>query len=130
MNIRSLLYCPENFTQMPRTKKASTRAKVQRGDQTTFGSTKLNSVESDNLSEYDPSDDDETLSEDEEGGTLDSTTAMQQLYAVFLPIHLKPQVKSNEHKNGVSHLIILGNIVVMDCIKRLKGRKHQTQTEA
>ena len=116
MDIRSLLYCPEIFTQMPRTKKASTRAKVQRGDQTTFGSTKLNSAESDNLSEYDPSDNDETLSEDEEGGTLDYITAMQKLYAVFLPMHLKPQVKSNEHENGVSCLNILG---IQHCCDRL-----------
>jgi hypothetical protein len=76
--------------------------------QTAFGSTKVESAESDNVSEYDPSDDDETLSEDEEGGTLDSITTMQQLYSIFLPMHLKLQVKSTEHKNGVSHLIIFG----------------------
>jgi hypothetical protein len=33
---------------------------------------------------------------------------MQQLYSVFLPVHLKPQVKSTEHENGVSHVIIFG----------------------
>jgi hypothetical protein len=37
---------------------------------------KIKSAESDNVSEYNPSDDDETLSEDEEGGTLDSITTM------------------------------------------------------
>lgn len=132
MDIWGLLYHPEDFNQMPRSKKASTRAKVQRQNhQTMFGSTKLTSTESDNLSEYDPSDDDNTLSENEDGGTLDSITAMQQLYAVFLPMHLKPPVKSNKDENGVSCLNILSphNIMVTDCIKRLKGRRHQTQTK-
>src|SRR5882762_2475846 len=110
---------------MPHAKKSSTQAKLQRVGQTTFGSIKIKSAESDNVSEYDPSDDDETLSEDEEGGTLDSITTMQQLYSVFLPPHLKPQAKNTEHENRVSNLIIFGIIVVMDCIKRLKSRSHQ-----
>jgi hypothetical protein len=83
---------------MPHAKKASMQAKLQHVGQTTCGSTKGKSAESDNVSEYDPSDDDETLSEDEEGGTLDSITTMQQLYSVFIPRHLKPQVKSTEHQ--------------------------------
>jgi len=110
---------------MPHAKKASMQAKLQHVGQTTCGSTKGKSAESDNVSEYDPSDDDETLSEDEEGGTLDSITTMQQLYSVFLPPHLKPQAKNTEHENRVSNLIIFGIIVVMDCIKRLKSRSHQ-----
>ena len=50
-------------------KKSSTHAKLQHVGQTTFGSIKIKSAESDNVSKYDPFDDDETLSEDEEGGT-------------------------------------------------------------
>jgi hypothetical protein len=93
---------------MPCAKKSSKQAKLQHVGRTTFGSSKVQSAISDNVSEYDPSDDDKTLSEDEEGGTLDSITTMQQLYSVFLPGHLKPQVKSTEHENGVSHLTIFG----------------------
>jgi len=92
---------------MPRAKKSSKQAKLQHIGQTTFGSTKVKSAESDNVSEYDPSND-ETLSEDEEGGTLDSITTMQQLYSVFLSRHLKLQIKSTEDENGISHLIIWG----------------------
>jgi hypothetical protein len=94
---------------MPHAKKSSKQAKLQRVlGQTTFGSTKVESAESDNVSEYDPSDNDETLSEDEDSGTLDSITIMQQLYSVFLPMHLKSHIKSPEQENGVSHLIIFG----------------------
>jgi hypothetical protein len=94
---------------MPRAKKSSKQAKLQCVlGQTTFGSTKVESAESDNVSEYDPSDNDETLSEDEDGRTLDSITIMQQLYSVFLPMHLKSHIKSPEQENGVSHLIIFG----------------------
>ena len=65
---------------MPRAKKSSKQAKLQRVlGQTTFGSTKVESAESDNVSEYDPSDNDETLSEDEDGGTLDSITTHRRV---------------------------------------------------
>src|SRR5882757_4400254 len=93
---------------MSHAKKSSMQAKLQHVGQTTFGSITIKSAESDNVSEYDPSDDDETLSEDKEGGTLDSITTMQQLYSVFLPSHLKPQGKSTEHENQVSNFIIFG----------------------
>jgi len=68
---------------MPCAKKSSTRAKLQHVGQTTFGSTKIKSAETDNVSEYNPSDDDKTLSEDEEGGTLDSITTNYNATVIF-----------------------------------------------
>ena len=108
---------------MPHANKSSTWAKLQCVGQTTFGSMKIKSAESDNVSKYNPSDDDETLSEDEGGGTLDSITTMQQLYSVFLAPHLKPQGKSTEHENGVRELIIFG---IQHCCDGLWGLSHKS----
>ena len=108
---------------MPHANKSSTWAKLQCVGQTTFGSMKIKSAESDNVSKYNPSNDDKTLSEDEEGGTLDSITTMQQLYSVFLAPHLKPQGKSTEHENGVRELIIFG---IQHCCDELWGLSHKS----
>jgi hypothetical protein len=110
------------FSQIPHAKKSSKQAKLQRVGQTTFGSSKVQSAISDNVSEYD-------LSEDEEGGTLDSITTMQQLYSVFCPRHLIPQVKSTKHENGVSHLIIFGIQHCCDVLyQKVKRQKSSNQS--
>ena len=77
MDIWSPLHCYKIFTQMPCAKKASTQAKLQCGGPhlAQQNSTLQNLTICLSMTHLTM-----TLSEDEEGGTLDSITAMQQLY--------------------------------------------------
>jgi hypothetical protein len=72
---------------MPRLKKLSSKANSQRqASQSSFGPIKFDTK--DTLeSEYNDSDDEEASSDEE--STLQSISAMQSLYSVFLPAHLR-----------------------------------------
>jgi hypothetical protein len=79
-----------SFTAMPRPKKLSSNAKSQwQAGQSTFGPVKFDTEDA-SESEYNDSDDEEASSDEE--STLQSISAMQSLYSVFLPAHLRSKI--------------------------------------
>ena len=75
---------------MPHPKKSSSKAKSQQqAGQSSFGPVKFD-TEDTSESEYNDSND-EAASSDEES-TLQSISAMQSLYSVFLPAHLRSTI--------------------------------------
>jgi hypothetical protein len=79
-----------SFTAIPRPKKLSSNAKSQRqAGQSTFGPV-IFDTEDASESEYNDSDDEEASSDEE--STLQSISAMQSLYSVFLLAHLRSTI--------------------------------------
>ena len=73
---------------MPHPNKLSSKAKSQRqAGQLSFGPVKFD-IKDLSDSEYNDSNDEEPSSDEE--STLQSISAMQSLYSVFLPAHLRP----------------------------------------
>jgi hypothetical protein len=91
---------------MPRSKKSASKAKSQwKSGQSSFGPVKFDTE--DTSSEYNGSKGND--SSDDEENTLQSISAMQTLYSVFLPAHLRQ--KEGSSAGGVS-----ANSIIIECL--------------
>jgi hypothetical protein len=78
---------------MPRVNKASSKAKLQQSKGTSRFGCPVTQHENDSEgSEYHDSDLDDRVADSDDEGTLEAVDAMQTLYSIFLPPHLRSQV--------------------------------------